>query len=346
VSEKLFFIISGEHPTLPEAELKAILEAENCQFHLLESAPKLSLVEAPQSCLEVVSTRSSMCTISGVHVLECPNDRADIEKAIKESGLSSALKPGDSFSVRVVKVGRVRDNRSSEALEAYVGKMVQQTVQGLSVDLVRPRKSLLGIVYDGKFILGIEKYRREPGGFSRRRPRQRPVFHPSTMPPKLARCMVNLARPRKGDLILDPFCGVGGILIEADLIGCRTLGCDIRLKKVQDSLVNMKYFGLEPVGMVLADARAPPFKEIDTIVTDPPYGTAASTHGSTTREILKRFFRGAYEILSPGSCICIGSPRKAEINSLGNDAGFDLVELHEVYVHRSLTRVISVFRRK
>jgi tRNA (guanine10-N2)-dimethyltransferase len=346
VSEKLFFIISGEHPTLPEAELKAILEAEDCQFHVLESAPKLALVEAPQSCLEVVSKRSSMCTISGVHLLQCPNDRGSIRKTIRESDLSSALKPGDSFSVRVVKAGRVHDTRSSEALEAYVGKMAQQTVQGLSVDLIRPRKSLLGIVYDGKFILGLEKHRREPGGFSRRRPRRRPVFHPSTMPPKLARCMVNLARPKRGDLILDPFCGVGGILIEAELIGCRTLGCDLKLKRVQDSLVNMKYFGLEPVGMVFADARSPPFKEIDTIVTDPPYGTAASTHGSTIKEILIRFFSAAYEILSPASCICIGSPKKAEINSLGNDAGFDLVEHHEVYVHRSLTRVIAVFRKE
>lgn len=346
MSQRLFFIISGEHPTLPEAELRAILEAEECQFRLVKSVPKLLLVETPGSSLNTVSSRSSMCTISGIAILECPDDQASIQEAIRESDLSNTLESGDSFSVRVAKAGSARSTIGSEVLEAFVGNVIQETIHDLSVDLTSPEKPLIGILYDGRFVLGLEKYRREAGSFASRRPRKRPVFHPSTMAPKLARCMVNLARPKRGGLVLDPFCGVGGILIEANLVGCRALGCDIRLKRVRDSLVNMKYFGLEPVGMLQADARTLPSRQVDAIVTDPPYGTAASTHGLSTHELFKQFLKSAYETVSAGGCMCIGAPSKVNVDALGEDAGWIPLEHHEVYVHRSLTREIAVFKRE
>jgi tRNA (guanine10-N2)-dimethyltransferase len=346
VNDRLFFIISGEHPTLPAAELRAILEAESCQFHIVDSTPKLLLVDAPRSCIEPVSTRSSMCTISGYHILESSNDHTSIQKAIKQNDLSNILRPGDTFSVRVVKTGTTQHRKNSATLEAYVGKIVKETVKDISVDLTKPDKPLVGIMSDEKFVLGLEKYRREPGGFARRRPRKRPVFHPSTMPPKLALCMLNLARPGRGDIVLDPFCGVGGILIESSLLGYRTIGCDILLQKVQDSLLNMNFFGLEPFGMVLADARSPPFQKVNAIVTDPPYGTLASTHGSTAKEVFSEFLKAANEIVSHGGCICLGAPEKLEVESLGREADLELVERHKVYIHRSLTREIAVFKRR
>ena len=345
MTEKLFFIISGEHPTLPEAELRAILEAEKCQYQIVKSVPKLLLIEAPRSCIETVSSRSSMCTMSGTYILECHDDRGSIQRAIKDADLSDIFGSGDSFSVRVTKAGRTRSAKNSEALEAFVGKLVRQVVSDVSVDLVRAKKPLLGVLYNGKFLLGLEEYRREAGTFASRRPRRRPVFHPSTMQPKLARCMVNLARPSRGDLILDPFCGVGGLLIEASLIGCRCLGSDIGLRKVRDSTTNMKYFGLDPLGMVLADARSLPFREVKAIATDPPYGTAASTHGASTRELFREFLEAAYEAVAPGGCMCMGAPRKLEVGALGKDTGWTPLERHEIYVHRSLTREIAVFRR-
>lgn len=346
MTEKLFFVVSGEHPTLPEAELRAILEAERCQYQIAKSVPKLLLVEAPRSFIKTVSFRSSMCTISGTYILESQDDQASIQKAVNETDLSDILSSGDSFSVRITKAGRRRSSKNSEALEAFVGKLVQQMVPNVSVDLADPKKPLLGILYDGKFLLGLEEYRREAGTFASRRPRRRPVFHPSTMQPKLARCMVNLARPRRGDLILDPFCGVGGLLIEASLMGCRCLGSDIGLKKVRDSMTNMKYFGLDSVGMVLADARSLPFKEVNAIATDPPYGTAASTHGTSTHELFREFLEAAHETVAPNRYMCMGAPTKLGIDTLGKDAGWTPVEHYEIYVHRSLTREIAVFRKE
>jgi tRNA G10 N-methylase Trm11 len=39
-------------------------------------------------------------------------------------------------------------------------------------------------------------------------------------------------------------------------------------------------------------------------------------------------------------------PSSVDVAPLADDAGFDLIERHEVFVHKGLTRVISVLRRR
>lgn len=46
------------------------------------------------------------------------------------------------------------------------------------------------------------------------------------MMPRMARTLVNLSLCGTGATLLDPFCGTGGILIEAEMLGIHTLGSD------------------------------------------------------------------------------------------------------------------------
>ncbi|MCU0678838.1 MAG: hypothetical protein MUC28_00110 [Planctomycetes bacterium] len=62
------------------------------------------------------------------------------------------------------------------------------------------------------------------------------------LPPKLAQIMLNLARVKTGDTILDPFCGSGTILTEAMLMGLQgLLGSDISEKAVLDTRKNLDW---------------------------------------------------------------------------------------------------------
>ena len=47
----------------------------------------------------------------------------------------------------------------------------------------------------------------------------RPYFSPISIHPRIARSMINLSNCKVGDTILDPFCGTGGILVEAADVG-------------------------------------------------------------------------------------------------------------------------------
>ncbi|NIP34812.1 MAG: methyltransferase domain-containing protein, partial [Thermoplasmata archaeon] len=80
----------------------------------------------------------------------------------------------------------------------------------------------------------------------------RPFSHPISLHPKYARAMVNLAKVPLGGRILDPFCGTGGVLIEAALLGYEPLGSDIDPRMVEGSRRNLEAMGLQ-AGLEVAD---------------------------------------------------------------------------------------------
>jgi tRNA (guanine10-N2)-dimethyltransferase len=181
--------------------------------------------------------------------------------------------------------------------------------------------------------------------FVERRPRGKPFFHPSAMQAKLARCMVNLARPKAGDLVFDPFCGTGSTLIEASIIGCRTLGVDIQRRMARGTILNFEHFDIRPDGIVVADMRYPPITRVDCIVTDPPYGTSSTTVKRTTRQIVEELLSVANGMLASGNRVCMASPKTLGIAQIGMMFGYKHLESYFVYVHRSLTREIAVFEK-
>lgn len=61
------------------------------------------------------------------------------------------------------------------------------------------------------------------------------------IPPKLAQIMINLAQVKKGEVILDPFCGVGTILQEALLNDYRIIGSDANGEQTDSSKENLKW---------------------------------------------------------------------------------------------------------
>jgi tRNA (guanine10-N2)-dimethyltransferase len=346
VSEKLFCLISGEHPTLPTAEIKAILEAEGIEYKILVELPKLLIIHADQKSLEKIAYRSAMYEACGLMIAHCQDDLEAIVKEVKCIDFNQYLSQNESFAVRLLRIMGSSKHLNRKILESSIGDIVLSQVKNSRVNLKNPDKVFLAFLSSGEFILGLEMFRKFSKDIFERMPKKRPAFHPATISPKLARCMVNLARAKKGKLFLDPFCGVGGFLIEAGLIGCEVIGCDINSKMVYGTLQNLKFFKISPLGVIMADAKKIPIKEVDFMVTDPPYGIEASTYKTTTKKLLIEFFPIAYEIVKHNGFLCLSSPKGLDAYELGKKAGFKLIETHYLYVHRSLTREISVFKKE
>jgi len=175
-----------------------------------------------------------------------------------------------------------------------------------------------------------------------RRPRKRPFFHPAAIFPKLSRALVNLSRVRSGEIFLDPFCGTGSLLLEAYEIGAVPVGTDIDAKMVRGAHRNMAAFRQGWLGLVRADARSAPLRSADAMATDVPYGRASTTSGSDTRQIIDSLLANASIILRSGHRLVLMHPRSEKVEG---DGEFDLQEEHQLYIHRKLTRTISVLRR-
>lgn len=118
------------------------------------------------------------------------------------------------------------------------------------------------------------------------RDRGRPAADPKRgmLPPKLAQMMLNIARVRPIDVLLDPFCGVGTILQEAALLGVRQLhGSDFDPAAVQATQENMRWLVKEfptlavDVEVTRHDARQVTVRP-SVIVTEPDLGVPQHGH--------------------------------------------------------------------
>jgi len=342
---KLFFLLSGEHQTLPVSEVQAILEAEGYNYRILENLTQVLRLEADPDSVKVIKFRSALTRICCQEMFHCGASLSEILANLRSASLDEFIEGEESFAVRVRRVKGVTPELGGVELERKLGEQILETVKTTKVNLSNPQKTFFGVLTDSRFIFGLKTAEIIPKPFYERRPRRRPVFHPTAMPAKLARAMVNLAQPRKGELVLDPFCGTGGILVEAGLIGCRVLGFDAKPHMLRGGLKNILHYGIKPEGVAIADARYPPVAEVDRIVTDPPYGRSASTLGTSTRLIVEDFLSAVGDKIPRGRRICMAAPKTVKIEDAGEEAGFKHIESHFVYVHRSLTREIAVFER-
>lgn len=346
VRDRLFFVVSGEHRTLPHAEIRAILQARRIDFKETAASRKLLRVKADRSALDAVARRSVMYEQCGIEVAATSTSKRRLLSLLQKADLARHFAGKRSFAVRSLRVGGAFRQINRVAMEREIGGIIKGKSRRIKVNLDAPDVTFLCIVSSRGFLLGEITHSRVPGLIASRRPRKRPVFHPSTMQPKLARCIVNLARPPEGAVLLDPFCGVGGILLEAVAIRCKAIGADTDPRMIRGARTNLGHYGAEPFGLVIADATKMPIHGVESIVTDPPYGREASTRGRGLDAILREFLPMAHEVISKGGHLCICCPSELRILSIVRKTGFKLVESHLLYVHRSLTRRILVLRKR
>ncbi len=343
---KLFFLLSGENESLPAAEVKAILEAEGYPYSDASEFDQILRLESELESVKVVQIRSAYTRVSAQELLVANATYNDIAQAATKVDFKTVIQPGESFVVRINRIKNYADAEiNTMTLEIKLGKQILDQTEGTSVNLKNPDKTIIGIITNDRLILGLKLTDITSKTFSERRPRKKPFFHPSAMPSKMARCMVNLAHAKAESVLLDPFCGTGTSLIEATFIGCRAVGIDAQRRMIKGTKKNLEFFNIAAEGLLRADSRKIPLFKVDAVVTDPPYGRSSSTLKSTTKQLVIEVMAASYALLGVGQRICIASPKTLNIPQLGTELGFRHVESHFAYVHATLTREIAVFEK-
>jgi tRNA (guanine10-N2)-dimethyltransferase len=120
------------------------------------------------------------------------------------------------------------------------------------------------LVFTGHLIYKSDK------SYLKRKAHLRPEMHPTSLNPGLAKACINLTGLSRGNL-LDPFCGSGGILIEAGLMGFNVTGYDIDEKQIKRANINLKSYEIKDFLLEVKNALSLN-KKYDCIVTDLPYG--------------------------------------------------------------------------
>ncbi|WP_455278468.1 THUMP domain-containing protein [[Eubacterium] cellulosolvens] len=346
MKSSLFFLLSGKHPTLPAAEVLSILEAEKFDYEEVSTNPKILTLIADPKCLHSVKKRAGMCEIAGNLIFQCENSEEQILNEIKRVNFSDYIDSESTFSVRISRLFGSSEHINKMHLERELGWIVESSLPLTKVDLKHPEMEFIGISYIDHFFFGLKKINCKINNLKLRTPKLRPALHPSTIDPLLARCFINLARAKTDEILLDPFCGVGGILIEGGLLGCQVVGSDLDYRMINKANTNLKHYGVDCTSLLIADSRMCPYDKVNSIATDPPYGRGSSTMGMSPRKLIKEFFTEATRILSRDGHLCIASPINLDIKTIGLEIGLNIVESHIMRVHKSLVRELVVFNKK
>ncbi len=319
----IVFYISGEHEELAIEEINSIYEAHGKALSIIERCNRLVLAgdgPDPKLLRRLAFTHEIYHTFS-------------VSKNPDEVLLGLGIKKDDSFCVRA------RGFQDNSTEEKRAGELIYESVNA-RVDLTNPDKPVYLLKINEVVAVCLEKYKSDD--FESRDPNKRPFFHPLALSPKLARLFLNLARTKKGDSVLDPFCGSGSILIEAALMGLLPIGSDKDRKMLWGAKKNLEFYSLKSE-LHEGDATRIKEKNLDAIVSDPPYARASKMFDSGLEELYESFLASAFDALKPGGHLVIAVPKGARVAY--EKHGFANIGDYELYVHRSLTRRVLVLRK-
>ena len=319
----LIFELSGENPTIPLAEL-------DCIGTVVDHREQVAVAECP----DPQATRRLAMTHKVIEYLgECLPDLVSFRELLENLNLSTSRTFAGRMKQICINNNLQKDDRCSQKqFETMIGTMIAGPV-----DLRNPDEEYRAIISGNRCYFGRVLYTVDRGGYDARNPGKRPFFHPGVMMPRMARALVNLSCVKPGEILVDPFCGTGGTLIEAELLGINAIGSDFDPLMIKGSLRN-----IPGVPLVAADATALPIKtgSIDAVVTDFPYGQSVSIrHDGSMERLYDRALAEICRVLRPGRRAVVVTHRDISRIAEGH---MQVIQKHDQRVHKSLTRRVLV----
>ena len=311
-------LLSGEGTTVPLAEAKALFLAADPQSTFDTPEPRVLIADSEADPL-AIGSRIAFARRVG-YLLQAPADAKGLLAGRRVRFRSFDLNPGKT--------------------QPDPGEYMEGT--GAAVDLIDPDYELT-LVRGKRDYLAVTAPTHMLQGWSLRRPRSRPFFHPSAIFPKLSRALVNMTRCKRGDIFLEPFAGTGSIAIEASLVGARVVTVDLSEEMVWGASSNMRHYAQDWLGIIRADSAHVPLHGVCAVATDIPYGRASSTRGRLPEQMIDLLLPELVSAMNRGSYLVLMHPKSVAVEPTPD---FAIEEEHHLQVHKLLTRTITVLKRR
>jgi tRNA (guanine10-N2)-dimethyltransferase len=336
---RYFLELSKEFRHLPASEIIACLQTEGISFNILSSTQDCFVFETdrPIAAVQQMADRlafsfvlNKLMFISSVEM-----------NSLREIAEHHLIHEEGAIAVRC------RNRSATLDSQKIIEELATVYTKGRTVSLQNPDIQIRALltndhVYVGQLILTVKREQ-----FEKRSAQYRPFFSPISLHPMIARALVNLSKIKRKQLLFDPFCGTGGILIEAGLIGAMVIGSDVSEKMVEGTKENLSFYSIKPEKIFTADIDdCSKFIEgsVDAVVTDLPYGKATTTMGESLEELYTRAFNSIHSILKKDGRAVLGLPSSTLIENVKDL--FIVKDLIEIPVHRSLTRYFAVLEKR
>ncbi len=339
MKNKYFFELSKDNSILSSEEIKQVLCSEEIEYDVLEYSKDFLLIETNDKIknkLKKISSRLTQSFVINRYLFSSSVELKDLEEKARNNNDI----PKGSVAVKY-------RNRSENINSQEVVRILADVfTKNHGVDLSHPDIEIRALITDEKIYVGIKKTVVDRSVFEKRKVQDRPFFSPITLHPRLARALVNISGLKKDEVLFDPFCGTGGFLIEAGLMGFKIKGSDIEEKMIKGCRETLDFFKIKDYQLFVSDiGEIDNFVEnVERVVTDMPYGKAATTKGEDRLILYDRAFKKISKILKVNGVAVVGVPDKKIVEVGKKYLNFE--KMFSFRVHRSLTRYFLVFRKK
>ncbi|RLI50146.1 MAG: hypothetical protein DRO73_04040 [Candidatus Thorarchaeota archaeon] len=335
VVERYFVIVTGEEVPLARVEAQALLATASIDSSI-EWHGRVGFFSANKDPMSFILSRAVYVREGGIVKAEA-SWSCDFDK----TELLQTVRPNETFCVRVFDCSRPR--ASMQDLAATIGGILKRAT-GARVSLTNAIARIMAIKVGKRILLARSQLSRVRAGIYSRSSRKRTFFHPSLMNVRLARAMCNLAGVMPRGVLLDPFCGAGGILCEAAEIGASVVGMDLNFRLLRGAMVNLQQVGAKEATLVNGDVRFLPISNCDYIVTDPPYGRVSSTRGERAVRLVNALLEAANGIVNRGGKLCICSDSRMKVGEIIKHYGKQPEMCVKIRVHGGLVREVFTVR--
>ena len=333
---RYFVYTSGENNNVAQAEVSALTRL--LELNRVSWRGRIGLVDSSVNPVPFLLDRAAMVKEAGIVLVESTDPDAILSN-LSDDDLKRAIQPTDSFSVRTIPLGKKDGFKKKQEIDTRLGAHIKQ-VTGARVSLNDPQVRILAFLSPNSVLICTSTASELRVNLRNREPGKKPFFHPSMMNASLARVMCNLAGVMPGEIVLDPFCGGGGILCEASLIGAKVVGIDLNWRLLVGGMKNLAAIGNRH-SFVQGDIRMIPVRECDCIVTDPPYGRASSTRGAHAVRLVESLLANIDSLLSRrDDSLCICGDSKMNIQDIAKEYGLMVGQTLHIRVHSGLVREV------
>jgi len=271
-----YFFILGRNPELSKAELYSYLEARSIKSNLIFQDENILVLEFEKDIILNIQEFGGLLKLGKI---QFEGNINEFEKFLEKNELIEK----DKFTYSILgngEEGYLIQKFKEEKRKAIIrhGRKGIKMQGGRDIVLI-PNAEVEFFFHEDKKItyFGIveQDYSYEE---IKKRDMQKPVRRESlAISPRLAKILINLSQVKEKGLLLDPFCGVGGILQEGIIKNIRVFGSDIDTKAIENAKRNFKWIEQEfkikgEYQFQQGDSRNLKNLQCDGIATEPQLG--------------------------------------------------------------------------
>ncbi len=330
VNKAYLFELLGELKDMPRDEVLRTAETESDGRSVrISDGPGYVVVSVPEECVDGINDRLALTHMMGEFLGSFEAD--DL------SSVEGMTLPEGSFAIRYRRFGGMSPDVDSQKLIRRIGDILSKHND---VDLKHPDVVVRMLISD-RIHLYIEKKAFDADLLRERKVSERPFFSPISLHPKYARALINLTGVKRGGTVLDPFCGTGGIVIEAASMGMKAVASDFDPEMVAGTRENMEFYNLPLADFEVIDISDIPdrFHDIDAVACDPPYGRSTKTGGENIDSIYARALKAFPGVLTENGKAGVVLPHVFQTGDMRLDA------VYVQFVHGTLSRHYHIFGR-